>query len=314
MIPMIDSKEDAAIRATLLVAVETLARDSGGLIPSDQLQKPIPVPGGKQIRLWDQSGIVTRTGLRGPIAIYSRRDLSGKAMYPDQWLPDGDLIYRYRSGGANVADNKALRNAFEEQLPLIHFEQQREGGKVFYWASFPVYVAEDFPDRECVRISASQAVEMRTIQSRMIAEPKRSYSERTTMYREHQKGFRASVLRAYNTRCAICQLEIPELIEAAHIIPDREENGDPVVPNGISLCKIHHASFDANILGIKPTGKNTAPKVVVRQSVLIARDGPMLLHGLQEMHDREIVLPTQRVDHPDNDRLETRFERFTKAC
>ena len=306
-------EEDAAIRASLLTTIASLASKHGGLIPSDELQKPISIPGGGEIRLWDQSGIVTRKGLRGPIALFSRRDAAGKSRYPDQWLPDGDLIYRYRSGGPNVADNVALRNAFLEQLPMIHFEQQREGGKVFYWASWPIFVSQDYPENDYVKISAALTSEIRQGEVHAIAEPQRAYSERTTMYREHQKGFRASVLRAYATRCAICRLELPTLIEAAHIIPDKEEKGEPIVPNGIALCKIHHAAFDSNILGISPTARGHAPVITIKDSIMSISDGPMLLHGIQEMNNVAMTLPELSVDHPDNERLEIRYERFKAA-
>jgi putative restriction endonuclease len=43
------------------------------------------------------------------------------------------------------------------------------------------------------------------------------------------------------------------LLDAAHIISDGDETlGQPVVPNGITLSKIHHAAFDAHLIGIDP--------------------------------------------------------------
>lgn len=39
---------------------------------------------------------------------------------------------------------------------------------------------------------------------------------------------------------------------AAHIIPDREEGGEPPVTNGLALCKLHHTAFDAFFLSIRP--------------------------------------------------------------
>jgi len=41
------------------------------------------------------------------------------------------------------------------------------------------------------------------------------------------------------------------------------------VPNGLALCKIHHAAFDMNILGIRPDHV-----VEIRTDVLEERDGP----------------------------------------
>ena len=42
-----------------------------------------------------------------------------------------------------------------------------------------------------------------------------------------------------------------ELLDAAHIVPDADE-GEPVIPNGLALCKLHHAAFDRYFLGVRP--------------------------------------------------------------
>jgi len=43
------------------------------------------------------------------------------------------------------------------------------------------------------------------------------------------------------------------LLDAAHIIADKDERfGQLVIPNGIPLSKIHHAAFDAHLIGIDP--------------------------------------------------------------
>jgi len=35
-----------------------------------------------------------------------------------------------------------------------------------------------------------------------------------------------------------------ELLDAAHITPDTHPEGEPIVSNGLSLCKLHQAAFD----------------------------------------------------------------------
>ena len=50
----------------------------------------------------------------------------------------------------------------------------------------------------------------------------------------------------------LCKLRHAELLDAAHIIADANDEGLPIVPNGLALCKIHHAAFDKNIIGISP--------------------------------------------------------------
>jgi len=39
---------------------------------------------------------------------------------------------------------------------------------------------------------------------------------------------------------------------AALILPDRHPRGVPEVFNGLSLCKLDHAAFDSNFIGIRP--------------------------------------------------------------
>ena len=113
------------------------------------------------------------------------------------------------------------------------------------------------------------------------------------------------VLDAYSDNCTVCHLKHAELLDAAHIIPDGKPRGELVVPNGLSLCKIHHAAFDNNIIGITPDYV-----IKVRDDVMEEHDGPMLRHGLQELHDHKIILPHHKTDWPDRERLEVRRGEF----
>ena len=78
-----------------------------------------------------------------------------------------------------------------------------------------------------------------------------------------------------------------------------------MVPNGLALCKIHHAAFDHQIIGLRPDYV-----VEVREDVLDEIDGPMLRHGLQEMHGRSISLPRQVGQRPSVEFVERRYELF----
>lgn len=78
-----------------------------------------------------------------------------------------------------------------------------------------------------------------------------------------------------------------------------------MVPNGLSLCRIHHGAYDQFLLGISPD-----LRVEVNEAVLEDVDGPMLRHGLQDMHGAQIRLPRKRSHHPDRDRLRWKYDRF----
>ena len=137
-------------------------------------------------------------------------------------------------------------------------------------------------------------------------ELERKYATRQMIQRLHQGTFRERVLEAYREYCAICNLKHRELLDAAHIIPDNL-GGKPVVPNGLSLCKIHHAAFDQNIIGVTPDYK-----IHVREDILHEIDGPMLKHGIQEMHGNKLILPRSFTSRPNRDWLEERYEIFKK--
>ncbi len=99
------------------------------------------------------------------------------------------------------------------------------------------------------------------------------------------------------------------MLDAAHTISDKDEKfGQPVVPNGIPLSKIHHAAFDAHLIGIDPDyGLHVADRLLVQN------DGPML-EALKRLNGGMIHLPGRVKDRPDRDRLAQRYERFKAAA
>jgi putative restriction endonuclease len=133
----------------------------------------------------------------------------------------------------------------------------------------------------------------------------RRYALRAVKQRLHQGSFREAVITAYGGRCAVSRLPEPMLLDAAHIVEDRNELlGQPVVPNGIPLSKIHHAAFDAHLIGIDPDYR-----LHVSDRLLGQNDGPML-EALKRLRGETIHLPSRLRDRPDRDRLALRFERF----
>jgi putative restriction endonuclease len=120
--------------------------------------------------------------------------------------------------------------------------------------------------------------------------------------------FRERVIRAYQDRCALCRLRHHELLDAAHIIPDREPEGDPVVSTGIALCKLHHAAFDSFFFAVRPDYV-----IEVKRSILEETDGPMLVVGLQQIQGQQIQLPRNESQRPDRDRLDYRYGLFLQS-
>ncbi len=95
------------------------------------------------------------------------------------------------------------------------------------------------------------------------------------------------------------------LLDAAHIVSDKNEKlGQPVIPNGIPLSKLHHAAFDANLIGI-----GSDYQLHVARRLLDQKDGPML-EALKQLHGKSLHLPKRQKDYPDPERLASRFGEF----
>ncbi len=223
--------------------------------------------------------------------------------YEDAAIEGGLFRYDYRAGSTG-GDNTKLLAAYELQLPIILLRKVDNG---VYVPIFPVYVvADDMPARRFLLAVDENLRFLAEAGQHSIAE--RRYAERIARHRLHQAEFRGRVLRAYRTQCAVCSLRHGRLLDAAHIIADREQGGEPLVSNGLSMCKIHHAAFDSNLLGVSPDYT-----VHIDRELLHETDGPMLRHGLQEMHGRVLLLPERRLERPDQDRLATRWAGFGQA-
>lgn len=225
--------------------------------------------------------------------------------YDDRPGVDGLLRYKYRKTGPQQADNVALRVAYERKLPLIWFYGVAEG---LYLPRFPVWLVADEQEQLQFAVALDEAQLLMPITPEVRIEQRR-YAERLTRQRLHQPVFRAQVLRAYDGSCAICHLRHVSLLDAAHILRDSHPQGIPAVSNGLALCKIHHAAYDNNILGIRPDHV-----VEIRTDILKEKDGPMLRHGLQEMDGLSLSVPRMRRDRPDSAAIEHRYEEFRKSA
>lgn len=293
-----DSAVEVALREQLMIAIMDRAARAGGVVTRRELDA-FPV-GDRSLRLIDSNrGIWNPSGFEVTLSIISDPD----SEYGDEYVEGGLLKYRYQKGSI-AGINTKLRRAAGTGVPIILLRKLAQG---LFMPVCPVYVVADHPEERAVLIALDES-------TGIIADPvhttidQRRYGERVARVRLHQPEFRARVIVAYEKRCSICELKHAELLDAAHIVPDGQPLGEPVVPNGISLCKIHHAAYDENLVGIDPDYK-----VQVNKDLLLEVDGPMLKHGIQEMHGRTIAVPSRRHDRPDPERLALRFEEFLAA-
>lgn len=302
-IPSVDSgvSFDARLRQAAIAWLDERTQQGEGLVRGKDLAEFVFE--GERVPLVDpQRGIRKPRILGAALSIRTTYTAPGREPpYEDREGPDGLLRYKYRGNDPGYPENVALLRAHEHQLPLVWFVGIGPG---LYFPRYPVWLIANEPEQLQFVVAVDEAQRLIPTSS-PVEEALRVYAQRLTYQRLHQPVFRARVLQAYRTRCAICRLRQVPLLDAAHILPDSHPRSRPIVPNGLALCKIHHAAFDQNILGVRPD-----LRVEVRQDVLEEIDGPMLRHGLQETAGTRLSVPRPEVAKPDRVALEERYEAF----
>ena len=262
---------------------------------------------GERVPIWNQQkGIFRPRILRDPGAALTIQT-SFDSPYDDrQDQSDDRLVYRYRGTDPNHPDNTAVRRAMELQRPLLYLVAVEPG---VYEPIIPCYVVADDPSQLAFYLMADARRDVSTIVEDPLSNlPLKAYTTRIVKHRLHQERFRYLVLTAYRRQCAICRFRHKPLLDAAHILPDRDERGNPEIPNGLALCRIHHGSYDFGILGV-----DSDYRVHIRPDVLEEHDGPMLQHSLQELHGSLIQVPRRPEHLPNRDFLAERFRTFQAA-
>lgn len=307
---MTDERRDLDVRNRVFDFLRSKTSIHGDVLPWALLSEGI-VYSGQRVPLIGPQGIFKPAVLANlPLSITTAPIREGRPRpYDDGIDSDGLLEYRYRGTDPFHRDNVGLRLAMTRRAPLVYLFGVVKGQYMPVW---PVFIVGDDP----ANLSFKVAIDDRRLNlgrqglpyPEQVVEAERNYVARVTMTRLHQAAFRERVLRAYHERCAICQLRHRELLEAAHILPDGHPLGEPVIQNGLSLCKLHHAAFDRYILGIRPDYI-----IEIRRDILEEVDGPMLLHGLQGVAGSSLKAPRNTRDRPRAEFLEERYEMFRCA-
>ena len=301
---MFDPDADARIRRQAFEWLERQCDRHGEVLSFELLRRGFEVDGCK-VPLCSPKGIFKPKVLDLPLSIRTGSD----SPYDDCFDPDGRLRYRYRGNNPDHPDNRALREVMRRCLPLVYLHGLLPGRYLPCW---PAYIVADDPGALTftVELDARELPIPAPGGASWVGEdpePRRRYVTALTRRRVHQQAFRERVLAAYRGQCAMCRLKHAELLDAAHIVPDSEPGGEPVVANGLALCRLHHAAFDRFFLAVRPDRR-----IEVHPAILREKNGPTLRHAIQGLHGSRILLPRSPRDRPDEERLELRYQRFVE--
>lgn len=302
---------DTRLRLAAFDQIRRMRDQGSGVVSSAQLDTGFQFEGERIAFRNPQMGIWRPRQLGSDGAALSIVTVAPRAgrprPYDDQIASEADyFVYKYQGTDPDYWTNRAVRRAQELQRPLLYLYGVSPG---IYDPIFPCFIEKDDPASLSFHLRAgSDAVRLDAIFPAQMISVQRQYATAAVKVRLHQRRFRELVINAYSEMCTVCSLKHRELLDAAHIIEDHDERGVAEIPNGLSLCRIHHGAYDTNILGISPDYR-----IEIRQDVLDEVDGPMLRHGLQEMNGQKIHLPGSKLLRPNPEYLDLRFTRFKAA-
>lgn len=293
--------QDAEIRAAAFARLTELTERHGKVLSTRLLVKGFTFAGERIPFVNRPRGIFKPEKCRYPLSVKTRPPGNDSDYeYQDDWSDEHrGLHYDYMKKDPSLPINQELAEALRDEVPLIYFWGVSKGR---YEAVFPMRVVHADDGGVTLQADPSGPLEG----TNRLALGKEALRESATLD-VRDRRFREWVLFAYRRQCALCRLKVSPLLDAAHIRP-HADGGKAMVPNGLALCKIHHAAFDEMFLGIRPDRV-----IEIHTTILGKKDGLMLRYGLQALHRKGILTPRRPRDQPDAEALEERWERFRAA-
>jgi putative restriction endonuclease len=222
---------------------------------SPRLLREVGVYGGAQ-GIWidaDRTRGIDRTGGITVSLLHTGRH------YADELSADGVLYHYPRTGrppGRDRSEVEATREAGRLRLPVFVVtpsvptsSRNVHKGWIEGWDDdaevFLVTFAEDVPAAPPAEDGASP----------FVLETEVTRTNRSVVNRPNQQRFKFAVLKLYGPACAVCDLAVADLLQAAHL-RGKAERGSDDPRNGLVLCALHHVAYDRGLFAIEPTSQD----------------------------------------------------------
>lgn len=301
---------DSRIRRAAFQRIKEISQESYGDVTWEAISKPVPFDDEAFFLASRAIGIFKpKQMLDGILSIKTVVPKQGRInIYSDGASDDGGFWYSLESGGLAKPANRQLMVSYERKDPIIYLMGVAPGR---YFPLWPCHIDSVDIDREICHISmhGQNSIIRHTAEptaAYLIDNIEKRYIIREVKSRVHQAEFRARVMQAYSLRCAMTGLPVSQLLEAAHIIPDSLEASTVEISNGISLSRLHHRAYDANLVSIDPDYR-----IHLNDELLAAKDGP-LLESIKQLNGQKISVPRSKRERPNREALELRYHQFLK--
>lgn len=234
-----------------------LVQERGGPIGiAPVLLRELGIVGGAQ-GIWidkARTGKLTPNGEGLTVAV-----LHTGSSYADD-LAEDCVIYHYprtrRRGSHDISEINATKATHQFELPIFVVAYPTPNSSVrdlrLGWVeswddesrTFLISFGEEKPARQ-----SAETIENTPF---LMCTPDEALVKRSVKARLGQQRFKFRVFQRYGPKCAVCEMEVTELLDAAHIRPKLCDGSDDP-RNGIVLCTNHHRAFDAGLFAIEPT-------------------------------------------------------------
>lgn len=124
--------------------------------------------------------------------------------------------------------------------------------------------------------------------------PEGKVREAIVKVRIGQSFFRASVLAAYDFRCCISGLSVPELLNASHIVPWSKDAAQRTNPsNGLCLNAVLDRAYDRGLLTVMPD-----LSIKLSRTLIAKKDDAAFASLLTQYEGAKITLPQRFAPDP----------------
>jgi putative restriction endonuclease len=119
-------------------------------------------------------------------------------------------------------------------------------------------------------------------------EGKKEQKRRDVNARTGQQRFKFQVFQRYGPRCAVCDLGVFSLLDAAHIRPKQADGSDDP-RNGLVLCANHHRAFDLGMFAINPATLAIHYRSVGAERIALGLSFDSICHLPKKPHQEAIA-------------------------
>ena len=203
--------------------------------------------------IWVNKGVtrdLTADGAGVAVAV-----LHNGSSYADEMSDDG-LIYHFpatkRTGRRDAAEKGALIHCAKLGLPLFVITHS-DGGSSRTVTRGTVLDIDEAAGAAFITFDLTATATAAPIGGEQAFRLDASRNEKKFLGRRLLRDpfFKFYVGKRVGWQCAVCDIRVPQLLDAAHI-KGVAEGGSDDSRNGLLLCASHHRAFDRNLFRIKP--------------------------------------------------------------